>query len=219
VLTDFSGYGNNGTLTNMDPSTDWVASDGKVALDFDGSDDWVNVSPVPSVGATLAISYWVNQSTLSGNQGHVFFGTQSVGTATVFMQTRGTNYGAFRWGGGGLCWTTDFTTGWKHLAFTYDGTTALLFLNGYQVASAVATLVITNSQLSFGGYDSAADPLSGKLDDIRLYSRVLTTSEVAVLASRRGIAYETTRTRVGRRGSTFKAAWARNSNVLIGAGT
>ena len=32
---DLSGYGNNGTLTNMDPATDWVTSPYGRALDFD----------------------------------------------------------------------------------------------------------------------------------------------------------------------------------------
>ena len=34
LLTDFSGRGNNGLLTGMDPGTDWVASNDKIALDF-----------------------------------------------------------------------------------------------------------------------------------------------------------------------------------------
>ena len=38
---DSSGQGNVGTLTNMDPATDWVGSPDGGALDFDGSDDVV----------------------------------------------------------------------------------------------------------------------------------------------------------------------------------
>src|SRR3989344_4032944 len=40
---DRSGNGNTGTLTNMDPLTDWVngATSTGQALDFDGSDDYV----------------------------------------------------------------------------------------------------------------------------------------------------------------------------------
>ena len=48
---DKSGKRNHGTLTNMDPTTDWV--DGKLGggLDFDGSDDYIHreiFSSVPS---------------------------------------------------------------------------------------------------------------------------------------------------------------------------
>lgn len=40
-LTDYSGSNNHGTLTSMDPSTDWVAGLKGTALDFDGSNDYV----------------------------------------------------------------------------------------------------------------------------------------------------------------------------------
>jgi len=36
---DKSGKGNDGTLTNMDPGTDWVTDKYGYALDFDGSDN------------------------------------------------------------------------------------------------------------------------------------------------------------------------------------
>ena len=45
-LYDLSVYGRDGTLTNMDPSTDWV-TDPHVqhqGLDFDGTDDWVDLT-------------------------------------------------------------------------------------------------------------------------------------------------------------------------------
>jgi len=44
ILRDLSGQGNHGTLTNMDPATDWVTSGGYGALDFDGSDDLVTTN-------------------------------------------------------------------------------------------------------------------------------------------------------------------------------
>lgn len=46
---DISGRQNHGTLTNMDPSTDWVVGErGGRALDFDGSNDYVALG-TPSV--------------------------------------------------------------------------------------------------------------------------------------------------------------------------
>ena len=38
---DTSGYGNDGTLTNMDPATDWVMTPVGYALEFDGTDDYI----------------------------------------------------------------------------------------------------------------------------------------------------------------------------------
>jgi hypothetical protein len=41
-LLDLSGYGNHGTLTNMDPATDWVTGQGGWALDLDATNDYVS---------------------------------------------------------------------------------------------------------------------------------------------------------------------------------
>lgn len=41
-LTDYSGNGNHGTLTNMNPENDWVGSPRGGALDFDGINDYVD---------------------------------------------------------------------------------------------------------------------------------------------------------------------------------
>jgi hypothetical protein len=42
TLLDLSGYRNHGTLTNMDPATDWVTQQDGWALDFDGSNDHID---------------------------------------------------------------------------------------------------------------------------------------------------------------------------------
>lgn len=43
---DSSLYGNHGTLANMDPATDWISGLGRRAVDFDGSDDTVDVPQI-----------------------------------------------------------------------------------------------------------------------------------------------------------------------------
>ena len=50
TAADTSGNGNNGTLTNMDPATDWVNGKFGKALDFDGSDDYVDATKISSYG-------------------------------------------------------------------------------------------------------------------------------------------------------------------------
>lgn len=59
TLYDWSGYGNHGTLTNMDAGTDYVPSQvlwqSGYILDFDGSNDYVyrNTAPSGSVGSAV----------------------------------------------------------------------------------------------------------------------------------------------------------------------
>ena len=51
TLYDWSGYGNDGTLTNMDPATDWVTDEGW-ALAFNGSSNGVTIPLSSLTGAT-----------------------------------------------------------------------------------------------------------------------------------------------------------------------
>ncbi len=61
TATDFSGSGNSGTLTNMDPATDWVSGRRGAALELDGSDDYVNFG---SVGSSInTFSFWIKPTT------------------------------------------------------------------------------------------------------------------------------------------------------------
>ena len=58
-VMDYSGNGNHGTLTFMDPETDWVATEKGLAVELDGSNDHVSV-PSITFGRTypFTISAW-----------------------------------------------------------------------------------------------------------------------------------------------------------------
>ena len=58
IVPDASGRGRNGTLKNMDPSTDWAVANRGAALDFDGTDDFVDFGNVLNPGTKdFSISY------------------------------------------------------------------------------------------------------------------------------------------------------------------
>lgn len=52
TLHDASRWQRHGTLTAMDPATDWVVDDNCLALDYDGSDDRVSLGNVADVWQT-----------------------------------------------------------------------------------------------------------------------------------------------------------------------
>lgn len=83
-LTDISGYGNHGALTNMDPASDWVGSPRGGALDFDGSNDAIIVPNKPIFNdndkMSLLVSFRSNVNTT--NAGIV--GIWSVGAGRKF---------------------------------------------------------------------------------------------------------------------------------------
>jgi hypothetical protein len=57
TLYDIAG-GNHGTLTNMDPSTDWVMTEKGYALDFDGSNDEIRIASPLNPSGLFALSMW-----------------------------------------------------------------------------------------------------------------------------------------------------------------
>ena len=91
TLFDQSGYGNDGTLTNMDPATDWMMTEKGWALDFDGSNDYVNCGSnlMNEVWDELTISVLANLST-NGSFGMVCTGPYYTPGGWFFGHTGGT---------------------------------------------------------------------------------------------------------------------------------
>lgn len=67
---------------------------------------------------------------------------------------------------------------WYHLVFTADGTTLTLSINGSRVASSPATLNAKTAPLVVGGDFGSYQFLSGALDDVRVYTRALSSPEI-----------------------------------------
>jgi hypothetical protein len=73
---------------------------------------------------------------------------------------------------------------WNHVAVTIDKTTGLntLYLNGVQVATATITnSVLTTPLVSVGNNFVNSWGMMGKVDDVRIYNRVLSSTEVTSL--------------------------------------
>ncbi len=69
---------------------------------------------------------------------------------------------------------------WQHVAATYDGTTARFYVDGAEVASKVFTGNVGNSNVwRIGAYGVAPTGFfDGSIDDVRIYDRALTASEI-----------------------------------------
>jgi hypothetical protein len=73
------------------------------------------------------------------------------------------------------------TATWSHLAVTYDGTTVRLFVNGVQTGSAAGggAMAVSSRPLKLGGNAVFSDEwYAGLLDDVRIYNRTLSASEI-----------------------------------------
>jgi hypothetical protein len=190
TLTDLVGS-NDGTLTNMDPATDWVAdtaAGGVRALDFDGVDDRVSHGPGPVIGnGDFSASVWFYRDTSSTNNLRVF----STGASTVaetgyalavtnsiarLFLSDGTN----RILGSGSAITNE---AWQHVVATVADDVFAMFVNGvaaetYSIASLGS---IANNRNLLIGQGGTLSNWQGRIDDLRLWNVALTPSDVAYL--------------------------------------
>ena len=201
MLPDVSGYNSHGSLVNMSPD-DWVSSQYGRALGFDGVDDRVSTNLTSGTITTFSCSVWVRQIALSINK--QIFGWWD-GSSGLFAQT-GYNDSSkilFLAGTGSNFAETpsgSFSSNQiTHLIFTYNGPASSLadkmsiFINGVSqslsyFSGVLASSVNTGASTFSIGYASISPRFwNGALDDIRIYNRVLSPSEIRLLASRPGI--------------------------------
>ena len=188
-LIDRSGYNNHGTLTNMDPGTDWVPSGGKLALDFDGTDDYVSAS-FPAIELSTqdgSISAWViTPSTTSG----VLVSIGNASNFNPFLTIEGSSPGVGTRNdlGGDLFSVTGgtFTSEWRLLTVVSTPTRTTLYQNGVVVNSVTQTSTNTRTYNRFSfAVRNRIGSLSGfgacLVDDARVYNRALTPSEIRLL--------------------------------------
>ena len=204
VLTDLVGTTGNGTLTNMDAATDWVAdtdAGGVRALDFDGANDKIlfGAGAVVSTSVAFSFSCWVKSTNLTTNLYPKVATFQSAQGTTPFEITLSaqTGYQGVAIGSDGVSWGR-FLNGvswvniaWQHIVVTYSGasgTTAgsfRIYVNGAVVtpSSAGAFSALTNGTcLGAAVAGGGSNLLLGRLDDLRFWSAtVLDSSDVSYL--------------------------------------
>ena len=176
---DWSGNDNHGTLFG-DPLR--VAGMIGQAIDFDGSDDYVDT------GRSLLNN--LSEFTLCG---WVSAGNPLAGRIGLFGQNDAIEFGFD--GGGAAIWTagggqwlgSTWTHGnltWHHIAAVGNGTNLTLYVDG--VVEATGGSVIDNygsSGFSFnigggGIWDGSGNWLSGQIDDVRVYDYALSQAEL-----------------------------------------
>ena len=69
---------------------------------------------------------------------------------------------------------------WSHMTTTYDGATVRLYVNGALVGTKTTSgsIATTNLPLHIGGNSGNGEWFQGRLDDIRIYNRPLTATEI-----------------------------------------
>jgi hypothetical protein len=80
----------------------------------------------------------------------------------------------------------DVSTGWHHIAASWDGTTKRLYVDGALAGSEVTTTIDSTRNIYVGAdLDGGVPvyPCDGAIDDLRFYDRALDDYEVAMIAT------------------------------------
>jgi len=176
---DTSGGGHNGLVVNASPTTDKNGSTNQ-AYAFNGSNTYIQV-PTMSIATTITTSAWVYSANFS-QLGFV------VGKNPVNQQWEIFFSGALMYWRGGAPYNNNTVcaipsaNNWHHIVGLQDGGNTALYIDGVKCDSDSGSTAIGNGTgtIDIGRYSSGYY-FNGKIDDVRLYSRALSDSEVQAI--------------------------------------
>jgi hypothetical protein len=184
ALSDRSGTGNNGTIAN---GTWSIAGHSGGALSFNGTSTLVTVPDSNSLDLTtgMTLEAWVNPSALGATAWrNVIFKEQTGNMVySLYAHQGSAPLGQVFIGGverNAVGTSAIALNAWTHLAATYDGANLKLYVNGALVKTlAVAGSIPTSTGVLHMGGDSVwSEWFKGLIDDVRIYNRALSASEV-----------------------------------------
>jgi hypothetical protein len=188
---------NTGTITGATWKSESDCISGN-CLYFDGT-DYVTTPSFALTGTVLTVSGWVKSvySTPSGHGQSIIGDSYAIGSSGHIWFYRGSNSDGLRWGyangstASGVAMSTFFTNYsgvWVHVAIVadYSGSYSVKFYrNGelIQTNNMTTPLFPSDSRIKYlGTYSTTLHRMQfGNLDDIRIYNRELSASEIKAL--------------------------------------
>ncbi|MFA5863340.1 MAG: LamG-like jellyroll fold domain-containing protein [Phycisphaerae bacterium] len=185
TAVDSSGIGNVGTTYN---SPSWVTGKISNCLSFDGSNDYVqktSASSLPAANANQTECFWFYVSSNPSAKKTALAVTGSSSAVNIgFVSSSGMKFGVWKYNNTVLVKAAMPAAGaWHHAAYTKSGSTNTLYIDGSPVnTSTTSTNTASATTINAGRTASGAYYWPGKLDEIRIYNRALSATEIAALA-------------------------------------
>jgi len=192
TVKDLSGFKNDGIIEGK---KDWINGKFKGGFHFDGSTHITvkNAKPLSELTHPMTVSAWVNPDILGGWRNIVEMDRTSAtkvnGWKMGFHDSRAivwTTYGVKD-----FISTTPIETGkWTHVASTWDGSQAIVYVNGKPdapipgggVINVTDTADIPSLDLGWRR-SSSASFYQGGMDEVSIFKRVLSEKEINSLMS------------------------------------
>jgi hypothetical protein len=182
TAADASGNSLTATITG---ATHTTAGKSGRALSFNGTSNLVTVADNAKLDLTrgMTLEAWVRPSNATGSRS-VIFKEQSSGPVYGMYANTSTNRPAGYVSVGGeqnIRSTTQLPVNvWHHLAVTYDGVALRLYVDGGQVAyrALAGSIAVSTGALRIGGNNVWGQRFAGLIDEVRVYNRALTSTQL-----------------------------------------
>lgn len=173
-----------------------VYSSGKInnGADLNGSSQYFTFPTMPKLGSgPWSVNAWVKTSASGSIKEFLFWGTGTTGNGIDIYMSAANKLTANFFGGGGIATSTTSinTNAWVMCTITYDGTNIKVYVNGtLENTGASYSGNLTGSTGVIGANDGVGNNWTGSLDEIGIWSRTLTSTEITALyRSGNGIQY------------------------------
>jgi len=192
TAADASGHGLTGTLT-YGPT--WTIGKHGTAVNLDGSDDYVNLGNPTALQITgsMTISAWIYSAAFPGDDAAIVSkrSSTSIGYQLDTTVDRGSRTVGFKLStnsGGEMSRygaTVLQTNSWYHVTGVYNATARTLdvYLNGQPdngdlVGTVTSSQQNSTANVNIGRRASGGYGFNGRIDDVRIYDRVLSQAEI-----------------------------------------
>ncbi len=193
IAYDMSGNGNNGTMYNNPTRTTSTCAIG-YCLNFNGSNTYIQITDTSYIKpALISVSAWFNTTdktisqrvvskTESGSFQISLNENSACGNSTLcfLVYISGTGYKAAT-----IPISSISNSTWYHVVGTYDGSVVRLYLNGTLISSTSqsGSIGYSTTPLCVGSESTSGSCIggtyfSGKIDDVRIYNRALSATEI-----------------------------------------
>jgi len=169
-----SGNGNDGSLGAMSTTTSPVIGKIGSAMSFGGTNQQIRVGTVGGYSNNISVSAWFYHRALTGGYDEII-GADDCNNFIIYFDSSYINWSLQC--GPGILIPNIYDNGW-----TNNGTNAFIYIDGKVVGSGSGLTPFTPGALAIGGNGVNEDgDFNGKIDDVRIYNRVLSATEVQQL--------------------------------------
>ncbi len=185
AVRDVSGNGNNAGWSSG--SSSYIGGKvGPYAALFNATTTRIQRNSIPVTSFTAAL--WANAFTLTGAFTEPLLSSEVYASTGFRLGVGGTHYVNF-WSnedGGTLRLNSSSTLNantWYHIVVTYDAVAGVgtMYINGLLAGVATGTVITPITGTLYIGLVGGYNSWTGPIDDVRLYSRVLSPAEVMAL--------------------------------------